>query len=136
MQTIQATLTSHRAATIDDIVRRLTDTTYDWTAVSALGWGMGNAQLNIDDAVKQAMEAGRIVSQVRHGKQFVRIAPTYKLSYDTKTGHHDRCDLTARRIQVIGTLLSRAADRGEAWNIAVLDADGTDVTFDFACFQD
>lgn len=124
-----------RAATVDDIVKRLTDTQYDWTAVDALGWGMGRAQLNIAEAVQEAEEEGRIVSEVHRGKKFVQIAPTYTLAYDTKQGCQERTKLRARQVETIGRVVASLADRGKAWDIAVLDKNGQDVTDEFACFQ-
>lgn len=49
-----------RNATAVDIVRRLTGTPYRQTseASTALGWGMGNAQLHIREAVDEAIELG------------------------------------------------------------------------------
>ena len=125
-----------RAATVDDIVTRLTGTSYDWTAVNALGWGMGLAQLNIDEAVQEAEEEGRIVSEVRRGKKMVRLAPTYTLAYDTERGCQKRTGLRVRQVETIGRVVFSLANRGEAWDIAVLDENGTDVTDEFACFQD
>ncbi|GGR04242.1 hypothetical protein [Kitasatospora griseola] len=42
--------------------------------------------------------------------------------------------LTRRQVDLIGPVVMRAADRGHAWNIEVLDADGLDVTDTFECF--
>lgn len=134
--TVKESLAPQRAATVHDIVKRLTDTIYDWTAVTALGWGMGLAQLNIDAAVREAEEEGRIVSEVHRGKKMVRLAPTYTLSYELGDGRKDRAGLRARQVETIGRVVASLADRGEAWSIAVLDADGLDVTDEFACFQD
>lgn len=129
-------LAPQRAATVHDIVKRLTDTSYDWTAVTALGWGMGLAQLNIDSAVQEAEAEGRIVSEIHRGKKMVRLAPTYTLTYERADGRKNRVGLRARQVETIGRVVASLADRGEAWSIAVLDADGRDVTDEFACFQD
>lgn len=61
--------------------------------------------------------------------------PTYTLTFNTELGPHTRAQRTATQIETLGILVSRVADRGQAWDIAVLDADGIDVTGDFACFQ-
>lgn len=63
------------------------------------------------------------------------IEPQYTLRHENKTGIIERT-LPASGIERIGQLLNRAADRGEAWNIEVLNAAGRDVTADFACFRD
>ncbi|WP_404870967.1 hypothetical protein ACI1MP_37585 (plasmid) [Kitasatospora griseola] len=44
--------------------------------------------------------------------------------------------LTRRQIGLIGSVVMRAADRGHAWNVEVLDAAGVDVTDDFDCFAE
>ena len=134
--TVKEGLAPLRAATVADIVKRLTDTSYDWTAVTALGWGMGLAQLNIDAAAQEAEDEGRIVSEVHRGKKMVRLAPTYTLTYERADGRKDRTGLRARQVETIGRVVASLADRGEAWNIAVLGADGRDVTDDFTCFSD
>lgn len=133
--TVKEGLAPQRAATVDDIVKRLTGTGYEWTAVDALGWGMGLAQLNISDVVREAEEEGRIVSEVHRGKKMVRLAPTYTLAYDTDRGCQKRTELRARQVETIGRVVASLADRGEAWDIAVLDESGQDVTDEFACFQ-
>lgn len=62
--------------------------------------------------------------------------PTYTLMYDTADGHKQRDDLRGRQVETIGRVVASLANRSKAWDIVVLDADGQDVTFDFACFQD
>lgn len=64
-----------RRATVADIVKRLTGTGYDETAISALGWGMGPAQHGIVDAVAEAEAAGLVTVRTWRGKRFARIAP-------------------------------------------------------------
>lgn len=44
--------------------------------------------------------------------------------------------LPASGIERIGTVTARCAARGTTWDIEVIDKDGRDVTFDFACFCD
>jgi hypothetical protein len=79
-----------RTATADDVVARLTGTPYATTAVPALGWGMGGAQLAIDDAVDAAIADGRVeVAAVRdttYGRavRFVRLRPTTKRPMHTE----------------------------------------------------
>jgi hypothetical protein len=67
-----------------------------------------------------------------------RYAKRYELTYSTiRDGAEVRVaqTLTAEGVERIGRLVSRAGDRGEAWDIAVRDAAGVDVTFDFGCFR-
>jgi hypothetical protein len=71
---VQTVPITPRTATVDDVVQRLTDTTYEWTALDALRWGMGPAQLGIADAVRQAEEQGLVATRVHRGKTFVQIA--------------------------------------------------------------
>ena len=64
------------------------------------------------------------------------VIPIYTLAYDTADGHKERPALRAQQVERIGRVVSSLGNRGKAWDIVVLDADGEDVTFDFACFQD
>ncbi|NUP46134.1 MAG: hypothetical protein HOW97_02290 [Catenulispora sp.] len=63
------------------------------------------------------------------------LGPTtsYTLRYTTETGEQVKA-MDASLLNRIGPVVARAADRGEAWDIAVTDVSGADVTFDFACF--
>lgn len=63
-----------RAATVADIVTRLTDSDYMWTAVTALGWGMGPAQLGIGQAVRDAEAQGLVIVERHRGNDRVRLA--------------------------------------------------------------
>lgn len=60
-------------------------------------------------------------------------APIYTLRYNTPIGAVEK-QLDHSGVERIGTVVMRVANRGKATNIAVLDATGQDVTFDFACF--
>ncbi|REF00377.1 hypothetical protein [Thermomonospora umbrina] len=60
-------------------------------------------------------------------------APTYTLRYDTEHGTQSR-ELTRPGIETVGRLVVRQADKDKVWNIAVLDANGGDITFDFPVF--
>ena len=62
--------------------------------------------------------------------------PTYTLAFETKDGPQTRERRTDSQIETLGAVVNKQADRGEVWNIAVLDTDGTDITGRFACFQD
>lgn len=46
----------------------------------------------------------------------------------------ERTGRTARQVEIIGTVLARQPE-DQVFNVAVLNAAGDDVTFDFACFQ-
>lgn len=65
------------------------------------------------------------------------LGPTtsYTLRYTTEAGQQTQA-MDAALLAKIGSVVARAADRGEAWDIEVTDAAGNDVTFDFTCFQD
>lgn len=128
--------TTERAATADDIIKRLTGSTYQSTAIDALGWGMGPAQLGIDQAVKDAESFGYVIVTELRGKKMVALAPLFTLAYETKDGIKRREPSPARAVETVGRVVMRMADRKAAWNIQVFDAQGNDVTFDFACFRD
>jgi hypothetical protein len=98
--TTRITLAPQRTATIDDIVTRLTGTGYDWTAVDALGWGLGLAQLGITNAVAAAEKAGLVRTKTERGKTLVQLAEqaaadTASHGTTTPTGRKTRHALTA-----------------------------------------
>jgi hypothetical protein len=75
-----------------------------------------------------------------HNRDFTtgRFVPTYTLRYATERhGIETAIERTipASGIERIGAVTARCADRGTVWNVEVIDKDGHDVTFDFACFQ-
>jgi len=123
-----------RAATAADVIKRLTGSIYLSTAVDALGWGMGDAQLCIDQAVVDAESTGYVIVSYLRGKKMVALAPLFTLVYETKDGVKHRDPAPARAVETVGRVVMRMADRKAAWNIQVFDAKGNDVTFDFACF--
>lgn len=65
------------------------------------------------------------------------LGPTtsFTLRYTTDAGEQVKA-MDATLLNKIGRVVASAAKRGEAWDIAVTDEAGEDVTFDFACFQD
>jgi hypothetical protein len=63
-----------RPATPHDIVKRLRGSAYPLTAIDALGWGLGDAQLGISDAVAEAERLGLVVTSVSRGKRMVALA--------------------------------------------------------------
>jgi hypothetical protein len=66
-----------RTATAHDVVTRLKAAhgLYEWTAITALGWGMGPAQDNITSAVATAEQAGLVRTTTLRGKTMVQLAP-------------------------------------------------------------
>ncbi|MFF7198287.1 hypothetical protein ACFZAM_31830 [Streptomyces sp. NPDC008079] len=68
-----------------------------------------------------------------------RYVTTYTLRYTTvRYGIETVIERTlpAASVERIGVVAARCAERGVVWDIEVIDKDGADVTFDFACFQD
>lgn len=57
--------------------------------------------------------------------------PTYTLRYDTPNGRITR-QLDAAGVEKIGKVVMRARSVSD---IAVIDANGGDITFNFACFR-
>lgn len=64
---------------------------------------------------------------------YLGLAPTFTLRYRTAEGVKER-SLTRPGVERVGAVVMRLADRDQATDIEVLDADGADVTFNFACF--
>ena len=60
--------------------------------------------------------------------------PEYTLSYHDADGEHIR-RLGAAGVQRVGRILAARSGRGVAWDIAVHDHQGDDITFDFTCFR-
>lgn len=68
-----------------------------------------------------------------------QFVTTYTLRYTTERYGIETIierTLPAASIERIGVVTARCAARGTVWDIEVLDKDGDDVTFNFACFQD
>jgi hypothetical protein len=57
----------------------------------------------------------------------VLASDTYTLRYTTPPGIHEHVT-SAHGIRLIGQLAQNTADRGEAWDLQVLDRSGRDVT--------
>ncbi|WP_030670753.1 hypothetical protein [Streptomyces rimosus] len=66
---------------------------------------------------------------------YLGTEPQYTLNYRTPSGPQTRT-ISSSGVQVVGKVVMSLADRGQAWDIQVLNADGSDVTFEFACFRD
>ncbi|AKZ59210.1 hypothetical protein SAM23877_6165 [Streptomyces ambofaciens ATCC 23877] len=60
--------------------------------------------------------------------------PTLTLTYETERGTQTKTVSRTLLNRSVGRLVARAADRGEAWNIAVVDERGEDVTDSVPCF--
>lgn len=136
------TLPALRDATVADVVTRLQSSTYLRTDMTALGWGMGDAQENIADAVGRAArmgllivggDRGEYVQLTPYGREWTPV-PVFTLRYRTSNGPETRVR-AATGIEVIGKVLMRLADRDMATDIEVHDEAGQEVTFDFACFS-
>ena len=70
-------LPATRTATAAEVVERLmaSQGLYEWTALTALGWGMGPAQFRIAEAVAAAEAAGLVRTGTLCGKKMVQLAP-------------------------------------------------------------
>ncbi|MFF5261445.1 hypothetical protein ACFY4C_21080 [Actinomadura viridis] len=82
----------------------------------------------------QTIDMGTVRRRDKRG----RFLPVFALTYETTRDGQDVKvvrRLPADGIELVGTTISRLADREQAWNIAVTNSAGDDVTFDFACFQ-
>ncbi|MER5966883.1 hypothetical protein [Streptomyces sp. NPDC002057] len=63
------------------------------------------------------------------------INPTFTLRYITDAGAVVKRRLLRREVSVLeGPTANSLGDAGKAWDIAVLDDNGTDVTSQFTCF--
>ena len=64
----------------------------------------------------------------------------YTLRYETDARGFEETVIrftdNPRAIELLGRSVAKRADVGLVWNIAVLNTNGEDVTFDFECFQD
>ncbi|MFI8769536.1 hypothetical protein ACIGN6_32155 [Streptomyces sp. NPDC053792] len=61
--------------------------------------------------------------------------PTFTLRYTTQTGVVVKPQLLRREVSVLeGPKANTLGDDGAAWDIAVLNENGADVTCQFACF--
>ncbi|MFJ6730032.1 hypothetical protein ACIQPQ_34550 [Streptomyces sp. NPDC091281] len=69
----------------------------------------------------------------RRDRRTGRFIKVFTLTYTDQDGTRTRT-LPARGIERIGRIVNRLGERGEAWDIAVTDRSGNDVTFDFTCF--
>jgi hypothetical protein len=80
----------------------------------------------------QRMHAMALQRAIRNGEP--TATPLYTLTYVTANGPAART-LDAAGVERVGEVVSSVAARGAAWDVAVYDAAGADVTFGFACFR-
>ncbi|WP_031189791.1 MULTISPECIES: hypothetical protein [Streptomyces] len=69
------------------------------------------------------------------GGTHLGLEPQYTLTWTAPDGTHAKTLSGTSSVEKVGTVVSRAADRGEVWGIAIHDEGGHDVTFNFTCFQ-
>ncbi|MDX3549541.1 hypothetical protein PV724_44510 [Streptomyces europaeiscabiei] len=63
------------------------------------------------------------------------LNPLFTLRYDTEAGEVVKPRLLAREVHLHeGPRVNALGNQGAAWDIAVLDESGTDVTGRFTCF--
>ncbi|MFD9561558.1 hypothetical protein [Streptomyces sp. NPDC059994] len=105
-----------------------------YTAKTAEATVQGIARVRTDHRLPSWQDCHSAIPNFFTGAH-LGVEPQYTVRHEDKTGTIERT-LPASGVERIGQLLMRAADRGEAWDIEVLDADGNDVSFDFACFRD
>lgn len=82
------------------------------------------------------IDHGTASTRDEHGRFVQQFTLTYEKTREGGEHVQVKRQLTERGINTVGPVVSRKADRGEAWNIRVTDAAGDDVTQEFACFQD
>lgn len=82
------------------------------------------------------IDHGSASTRDEHGRFTAQFTLTYEKTREDGTHVQVRRQLTERGINTVGPVVSRKADREEAWNIRVTDAAGVDVTQEFDCFRD
>ncbi|MFF3735181.1 WhiB family transcriptional regulator [Streptomyces sp. NPDC002476] len=100
--------------------------------------GRGGQDLAIDREIRQAYRLAAAVSADRYLQELAEEARRERvtLTYTTTAGPVTKQGLRRTLAERIGAMAMRAADRGEAWDIAVVDANGTDITDEFAFAQE
>lgn len=105
-----------------------------YTAITADGsteYGVARVSTNSDRPT--VADCARAVPGLADA-EYLGPEPAYLLRYRTADGVREH-RLCARAVGVVGQLVSRLADREEAWGIEVLDEAGHDITFDFPVFR-
>ncbi|MER5747131.1 transcription factor WhiB [Streptomyces sp. NPDC002225] len=80
---------------------------------------------------REVRQPGRIAAAVT-ADRLEAARQRYTLTYGMKAGPVTRRGLRRTAVQRIGEVVMRLAARGDAWNIAVENADGIDITDEFA----
>jgi hypothetical protein len=93
----------------------------------------GIARVRTDRNVPSWQECAQQIPGFWTGKQ-LGPEPTYTLTYTTDAGTITK-QLGTAALEKIGIVVNRGAERGTVWDIAVHDAAGEDVTFNFPCFH-
>lgn len=90
---------------------------------------------------EQATSTPRVIDHGIHNRDFAtgRFVATFTLRYASERNGVEAItqrQIPASGIETVGAVVASSARRGTVWDIEVLDKDGNDVTFEFACFQD
>ncbi|MFJ2644375.1 hypothetical protein [Streptomyces sp. NPDC087511] len=96
--------------------------------------GRRGQELAIDREIRQS---GRLAAATAaDGQRFAELAAAgreqYTLAYAMEPGTITKTGLRRDLVERIGAMAMRAADRGEAWEIAAHDTSGADATDEFA----
>ncbi|MDK0524852.1 WhiB family transcriptional regulator [Streptomyces sp. ML-6] len=98
--------------------------------------GRTGQELAIDREIRQPARLAAVAAADRQHLLVLAVAACerFTLDYTMEAGPITRQGLRRDAVERIGAIAMRAADRGEAWNIAVYNAAGADITdeFDFA----
>ncbi|MCX5434777.1 WhiB family transcriptional regulator (plasmid) [Streptomyces sp. NBC_00257] len=115
----------------------LRDGTGDRASDDLVRGGRRGQDLAIDREIRQP---GRLAAATAADRQHVvdldvSARERFTLAYAMDVGPVTKQGLRRDAVERIGAMAMRAADRGEAWDIAVYNAAGTDITdeFAFAC---
>ncbi|RPK55921.1 WhiB family transcriptional regulator [Streptomyces sp. ADI95-17] len=101
--------------------------------------GRTGQDLAVDREIRQS---GRLAAATAADRQHLleldaaARSERYTLAYAMDVGPVTKLGLRRDAVERIGAMAMRAADRGEAWDIAVYNAAGADVTFDFVFARD
>ncbi|MEV8455522.1 transcription factor WhiB [Streptomyces sp. NPDC052095] len=80
---------------------------------------------------REVRQPGRIAAAVT-ADRLEAARQRYTLTYTLETGPVTRRGLKRTAVDRLGEVVMRLADRGAAWNVAVHNADGDDITDEFA----
>ncbi|MFG2747987.1 hypothetical protein [Streptomyces xanthophaeus] len=92
----------------------------------------GIARVGTDFDAPTPAECAEVIPGFLDGAD-LGLEPQYTLRYENENGPVEK-RVGAAGVERVGQVLMRCADRGTVWNIECLDAEGSDVTFDFAVF--